>query len=86
MKTRDVTYEIAANCNDVLLFLLVVALKSPRVMESPLLLQADKRARNWFCKWVAIHITPHPASHKNVLQYHSGFTGLLNEVATHFKN
>ena len=41
---RDMRFKIAANYDNILAFIQVVALKSPQMMEAPLLLQADRRA------------------------------------------
>ena len=47
----DVKVVNAASCNDGLVFLQAVALKSPQVITAPLLLQEDKSATSRFCQW-----------------------------------
>ena len=80
------TVGIAANCNNVLAFLLTVALKALQVMAEPLLLKPDKRAHDWFHKWADLHLTQHPTYHKHVLQYCAGLTGVLSEVTMYLQN
>ena len=75
---HNMTDKIAADCNDILAFIQASALKEPGVMAAPLLLRGDKRVWNWFRKWESVHITPHPATYKIVLQDHSGLTGFLS--------
>ena len=79
---RNAMVKIAADCGSVLAFIKVVAMKPTRVMSAPLLMQADKRAQNWFCKWAAQCLTYHPATQKKAPQNHSSITGVLSEVAT----
>ena len=48
---RDATDRIAANFDDILLFLQAVALKSPQVQAAPLSLRAYKRVTGWSLQW-----------------------------------
>ena len=86
MTVHDAMVKITANCNNVLVFFQEVALKAPQEMAAPLLLRADKRSQNWFRKWAALHIRPHPSPHKNAPQDHSSLTGVLSEVAMYLQN
>ena len=83
---RNVTVGIAANCDNVLTFLFVVAIKAPQVVEVPLLLRADKRSTRWFRQWLDSNLEHHRTPHKTVLQDHSGLKGVLSEVATRLQN
>ena len=69
----------AVDCNDVLVFLQAVAVKSPRVLAAPLSLCAEKRARVWFQQWTDVNLAkpPTPAP-----QDHMGLTDVLTNVAT----
>ena len=55
------------DCDDALAFLQAVAVKSPRVIVSPLSLRVDKKARVWFQRWTDVHLqkppTPAPQYH-----------------------
>ena len=53
---RDAAVRIAANCDNVLALLQVVALKSLQLLAEPLSLQADKRTNIWFCQWKDINL------------------------------
>ena len=63
---------IADNCNNILAFLQVIAVKSTRFLVAPLSLRADKRVRVWFQRWTDVNLLkpPTPAP-----QDHLGFTG-----------
>ena len=84
--SRNATDRIAAECDDVLAFLLAVALKSRQVMVAPLSLRAYKRATSWFCQWSDRNLKHQAPPHKAAPQYHSGLTGFLSEVSTCLQN
>ena len=52
---------IAYNCDKVLAFLQVVAVKYHQVIAAPLSLCADKRARVWLQRWTDVNIPKPPA-------------------------
>ena len=70
---------IAVDCNDVLAFLQVVAVKPYRVLAAPLSLRADKRARVWFQRWTDVNL-PKPLTPAS--QDHMGLTDILTDLAT----
>ena len=61
---HDATVGIAADCNNVLMFLQAVALKSQRLLVSVLSLRAYKRSTGWFCHWVDRHLKQQLTRHK----------------------
>ena len=88
----DATDEIAADCDNIIVFLQVVALKSrqvqaaPRVQAALLSLRADKRATRSFRQWRDSKLKLQALPNKAAPQDHSGLTGFLIEVATHLQN
>ena len=48
---HDATDGISADCDNTLVFIQEVALKSPQVQAAPLSLRVDKRATGWFRQW-----------------------------------
>ena len=86
-KKRKATVEtlatIADNCNNILAFLQSVAVKSPRVIATPLSLRTNKQARVWFCWWYNINL---PASSQTSPQDHTGIMVFLSDVATRLKS
>ena len=75
--TSETLTTITDNCNDVLAFLQAVAVKSPRVIASPLSLRADKHAHVWFRCWTDVNL---PAPPKTYPQNHMDLTSLLTNV------
>ena len=70
---------IVDNCDDVMAFLQVVAVKFPQVPAALFSLCAEKRARVWFQQWTDVNLPnpPTPAP-----QDHLGLTGVLTDVVT----
>ena len=79
--TSEALATIADNCDNVLAFLQVVAVKSPRVVAAPLSLRADNRARVYLRCWADINL---PTLPKPDPQDHMGLTGVLTKVTTSF--
>ena len=86
MTVRDATVRIAANCYDILAFIQALALKAPRVLAAPLLMQADKRATSWFHQWAKIDLKQQVTLQNTAPQDHSGLTGVLSEDETRLQN
>ena len=63
-------------------FLQAVAVKSPRIIDAPLSLRADKNTHIWFRQWSGNNLPPTT----NTPQYHTGITGLLSDVATRLQH
>ena len=79
-------YAIAANFNNVLVFLQAIVVKVPRIAAAPLSLCADKHAWYWFRHWSYHHLSLFSTPLDATPQGHSGITGVLNNVAMRLQN
>ena len=61
---HDATVGTAVDCNNVLTFFQVAALKAHQVLAAPLSLQVGKRATSWFFQWAESNLKQNTTLHK----------------------
>ena len=67
-------------------FLQAVAEEALRAATAPLQLRSEKRMQDWLRKWYTYHLSPLSTPVTAATQYHSGLTGVLNEIAEQHLN
>ena len=77
---------ITIDCDDILTFLQLIMVKSPRVAASPVSLRSEKLNREKFQGLSSHNLAPLSLTHPAAPQDYSGLTGVMSDVATYLKN